>query len=81
MLFLSISMTSTAILEGIARGIPGMVVRDMPVEETPYYDPHCIPIVPSQDIATRIQQLNSKAAWESLSETQNQWFIRETKPD
>lgn len=81
MIFLSISLTSTAILEGIARGIPGMTVRDVPIDETPYYAPDFVPCLPSDKAADFISNLNSKAAFDNLREKQQIWFERETSPN
>ena len=73
MVFASISATSTAILEGIARGIPGIVIRDVPIDETPYYDPAFVPCVASAELGT-------KAAYETLQSRQRIWFDAETGP-
>lgn len=78
MVFLSISLTSTAIFEGIARGIPGMVIRDFPVDETPHYDPDFIPCVQSEKAAEFIESLSGREAWERLRDRQRLWFTRET---
>lgn len=78
MVFLSISLTSTAILEGIERGVPGMTVRDVFVDETPYYDPAFIPCLPSKQAADFIAGLNSMATYNKLRERQKVWFDRET---
>ncbi|MEP0190110.1 MAG: hypothetical protein ABJE00_06825, partial [Erythrobacter sp.] len=81
MVFLSISMTSTAVLEGIARGIPGMTVRDVLVDETPYYDPDYIPCLPSDRAADFIFKLNSATTYDSLCKRQRVWFDQETSPN
>ncbi|MEM7718486.1 MAG: hypothetical protein AAF222_04725 [Pseudomonadota bacterium] len=78
MVFLCVSATSTAILEGIARGIPGIVVRDIPIDETPYYDPASVPILASDQLGSFLSALNSKSAWEALVEKQRKWFQQET---
>jgi hypothetical protein len=80
MVFLSISLTSTAIFEGIARGVPGMTARDVLIEETPYYDPSFVPCITSDKAASFILSLNSKAAYDALREKQKVWFDRETSP-
>ncbi|MEM6891657.1 MAG: hypothetical protein AAF636_26570 [Pseudomonadota bacterium] len=78
MVFMSISLTSTALFEGIARGIPAIVVRDVAVFETPYYDPNYIPCLPSSEVATFVSGLNRKEAWEDLRRKQLEWFGEET---
>jgi hypothetical protein len=78
MVFMCISLTSTAIFEGIARGIPGMVVRDMPVRETPYYNPDFVPCIESGQLEPFISSLNDPAAWDELRQRQLIWFERET---
>jgi hypothetical protein len=75
---MSISMTSTAILEGIPRGIPGVTVRDVLIDETPYYDPEFVPRLTSDKVVGFIENLNSKAAMDDLRERQRTWFERET---
>lgn len=81
MLFASISMTSTAILEGIARGIPGIVVRDIPIDETPFYDPEYVPCLKSHELGQFLSVLNSKTAWDALRDKQNDWFRQETESE
>ncbi|MEP3635843.1 MAG: hypothetical protein ABJN14_01100 [Paracoccaceae bacterium] len=78
MIFVSISATSTAILEGISRGIPGMVVRDQPINETPNYDPDYIPRLKSSEFSEFLSKLNSRIAWEELRDQQLTWFENET---
>ncbi|MEO1732065.1 MAG: hypothetical protein AAFR45_00315 [Pseudomonadota bacterium] len=78
MVFMSISATSTAIFEGIARGIPGFTVQDVPVDETPYYDPKVIPRIRSDELNRFLFDLNSKTAWEELRDRQMAWFETET---
>lgn len=78
MVFMSVSMTSTAILEGIARGIPGLVVRDVPIDETPCYDPEFVPRLTSDELGAYLAGLASKSAWEDLRARQGAWFRQET---
>lgn len=78
MVFLSISLTSTALLEGIARGIPAIVIRDVPVRETPHYDPDYVPCIPSHAVAETLERLKDRAAWEALRDRQAEWLARET---
>lgn len=79
MVFVCVSLTSTAILEGIARGIPGFVVRDVPVDETPHYDPDSVPFIRSEQLGTFLGSLKSKASWNELREKQRTWFECETR--
>ena len=78
MVFLSISSTSTAVFEGIARGVPGMTVRDVLVDETPYYDPDFVPSLSSKQAGDFILSLKSEATYNELRERQKIWFDRET---
>lgn len=78
MIFLCVSLTSTAILEGIARGVPGMVVRDIPVDETPVYCHDSVPYVASSQLGEFLVKLNSDQAWTDLLHRQQAWFERET---
>ncbi|MFK7751054.1 MAG: hypothetical protein AB8B51_00760 [Sedimentitalea sp.] len=79
MVFLSVSLTSTAILEGIARGIPGLVVRDVPADETPYYDPDYVPCLASDQLGGYLKGLSSKASWDRLRDRQGEWYRQETQ--
>lgn len=81
MVFMAISATSTALLEGIARGIPAVVVRDIPIEETPHYPPVIIPCLPSANLGNFLADLNGKAAWDALRDRQYAWFRSETAND
>ncbi|MEX0339740.1 MAG: hypothetical protein AB3N11_11955 [Arenibacterium sp.] len=78
MVFLSVSMTSTAILEGIARGIPGLVVRDIAIDETPHYDPEFVPCLASDRLEQFLNDLRSRTVWEALRDRQSEWFRQET---
>ena len=80
MVFLSISHASTALLEGIARGIPGMIIRDVPIDETPHYDPEFIPCLTSDHALEFITNLNSEEAMKTLIARQKIWFEQETNP-
>ena len=49
MIYLTISFGSTALLEGLGRGIPCMIVRDFPVEDYTGIDSTSVPIGDAQD--------------------------------
>lgn len=79
MVFASVSLASTALLEGMARGVPAMILRETPVRETPVYDADYLPIAGPDEIARRLETLTSAAAWEALCAPQREWFARETQ--
>lgn len=78
MVFVSISLTSTALFEGVARGIPCFTVQETPAIETPYYDPAVIPCIPSSEVEGFLATLRTKPAWTALRDRQAEWFRKET---
>jgi len=78
MLFMSVSFTSTAIFEGISRGIPGAIIQKRPYEETPYYNPEYIPRVHPDELKPFLGNLKSKENWAALARRQMTWFKKET---
>lgn len=57
MVFASVSMGTSALIEGLTRGIPGFVVREFPVRDYTTLDAEAFPILP----ATEAMELLAKA--------------------
>lgn len=50
MLFVAVSVGSSALLEGMGRGIPAIVVRDFPVRDYTTIDPEVVPTGPTDEV-------------------------------
>lgn len=77
-IFLSISHASSALLEGIGRGIPGMVAREIPVEDYIEIDPRAIPTGDVATIASAVAACRDPAFFEELIARQRAWYAAET---
>ncbi len=78
MIFLTVSLASSALLEGIGRGVPAMVVREGPVEDYVAIDPAVVPAVPPDVILSEIEACCSGEKYEALRKLQADWFRAET---
>lgn len=74
MIFLSIGFGSTAILEGIGRGIPGMIVRDFRVEDYTDIDPLYVKTDTVDAIVTEIQRCSDATYMQFLAQSQVNWY-------
>lgn len=66
MLFASISMGSSALLEGLSRGIPGLVVRDFPVRDYTTLDERAFPTGTAQEMLAVVEACLSQDGYETL---------------
>jgi tetratricopeptide (TPR) repeat protein len=66
MLFASISMGSSALLEGLSRGIPGLVVRDFPVRDYTTLDERAFPTGTAPEMLAVIESCLSEDGYETL---------------
>lgn len=80
MLFASISLTSTALIEGIARGIPGFVVQDTKVGDTHFIDAGGFPCLRSEDVPGFVAEMKDTKAWTALRDQQRDWYVAQTAP-
>ncbi len=73
-IFVSVTLPSSAFLEGLARGIPAMLIADqradhyVPIEGSP------IPVVASLEAWARFEELTDPANYERLAKAQVDWF-------
>lgn len=78
MLFVTIGFGSSAILEGIARGIPGMIVREDKVEDYTLLDTAVIPTGDVGTIITEIQRCRDLTYRTELIARQVAYYCNET---
>ena len=77
MLFVSISMGSSALLEGLSRGIPGCVVRDFPVRDYTTLDDKAIPTGPSRAMLDIVASCLRPGGYEQLLERELVYYAAE----
>ncbi|MEA2022941.1 MAG: hypothetical protein U9N79_01480 [Actinomycetota bacterium] len=77
MLFVSISMGSSALLEGISRGIPGVVVRDFPVRDYTTLDEDTFPTGASTEMLDVIASCFEPGGYEQLLEHELDYYAAE----
>lgn len=78
MIFVTISFGSTALLEGLGRGIPCMIVRETPVEDYSAIDPTHIPVGSIELVTGEIQKCRSHEYLKLLATRQLAWYARQT---
>lgn len=76
-LFVSISMGSSALVEGLSRGIPGVVVRDFPVRDYTTLDDKAIPTGPSREILDVVASCFEPGRYEQLLENEIEYYAAE----
>ncbi|KAB7741924.1 hypothetical protein GA707_17130 [Nostocoides sp. F2B08] len=69
-LFMSVSVSSSALLEGVVRGIPGVVVRGGYSRDYLTADDGSVEELSLSTVAERLAQLSSEGAWATLREAQ-----------
>lgn len=72
LLYVSISMGSSALLEGITRGIPGLIVRDFPVADYTTIADGAIPVVPLAEAVETIRSCGAADVRQELAQAQVQ---------
>ncbi len=78
MIYITVSYGSTALLEGLGRGIPCMIVREVPVEDYTAIDPAFAPIGKVAEIVARIERCKDPAEFDALTRRELVWYARET---
>jgi hypothetical protein len=81
MIYLSIDYGSTALLEGIARGVPCMIVREQPIVDYTLLSEAVVPIGDAEAIWACIGRCRDPAHYERLARSQIDWLTAETTPD
>ncbi len=78
MIFVTVSFGSTAIFEGLGRGIPSMVVRDIAVEDYAAIDAESVPIGPVDMILDEIRKCRDPAHFMEITRRQLAWYNSQT---
>jgi hypothetical protein len=81
MIYVTVSYGSTALLEGLSRGIPCMIVREVPVEDYTDIDPGFAPIGTVEEIVAHIKRCTDPAEYDALARRELAWYARETNFD
>lgn len=74
MIFLSISLRTSALLEGLGRGIPCMIIKEGNVEDFSDIDPAYIPIGSVQSIVGELSRCTYHQYLKMLTERQLAWY-------
>jgi hypothetical protein len=78
MIYVTISFGSTALLEGLSRGIPCMIVRDFPVEDYTGINSPSVPIGDVETIIAQIRQCQDSCELNALTRRELAWYEQET---
>lgn len=78
-LFVSISTGSSALIEGLGRGIPGIIVRDFPVRDYTTLDQDTLPIGPTSEMLAIIESLFEADGYERLVERELAHYATEVQ--
>lgn len=77
MLFVSISMGTSAVIEGLSRGIPGIVVRDFPVRDYTTLDENALPTGPVDEMLDVVASCTESDKYMELLERELQYYATE----
>ena len=78
MLFVTVSVGSSALLEGLGRGIPGLIVRDFPVNDYTTLSPGALPIGPTDEMLEVVRACAMPAGLSALAEQEMHYYVEET---
>jgi hypothetical protein len=78
LVFMSVSFGSTALLEGLGRGIPCMVVREGALEDYTAIDPAFIPVGDVPLILETLCRLRDPTEFDRITRRQLEWYRNET---
>jgi len=79
MVFLSVCFGSTALLEGLGRGIPCMIARDYPLEDYTYFDERSVPVGKVGDILQALAHCGEPGVIEALTRQELAWYASQTQ--
>jgi hypothetical protein len=77
MVFVTVSFGSSALLEGMSRGIPAMIVRDFPVEDYTTIDTSVVSTGTTDEIIAEIHACIDPAHRQRLIDRQSAYYRRE----
>jgi hypothetical protein len=66
------------LLEGLSRGIPCMIVREVPVEDYTDIDPAFAPIGNVEEIVAQIERCKDPVEYDALTQRELIWYAQET---
>ncbi|NHA01630.1 hypothetical protein G5V59_22790 [Nocardioides sp. W3-2-3] len=78
--FVSVSVGTTALLEGIAGGTPGFVVRDFPVRDYTTLDADAFPTLTVPGALDLLRGLATREGYDGLLQRERAWARTETRP-
>jgi hypothetical protein len=78
MIYMTVSYGSTALLEGLGRGIPCMIVREAAVEDYTGIDPAFAPIGNVEEIVAQVERCKNPADYDALTRRELIWYAQET---
>ncbi len=78
LIYVSVSFGSTALLEGLGRGIPCMIVREIPVEDYTAIGPDVFPVGSVDMVLARLRECRDFSAFRAMTEAQLAWYAQET---
>ena len=81
MLFVSIGMGSSALIEGLSRGIPGLVVRDFPVRDYTTLNDETFPTESTAQALSTVEACAEPNGYKLLLEDELDYYIAELDTD
>lgn len=78
MVLVSVSMGSTALVEGIGRGIPGMIVRDQRIEDYTALSAEFSQVGDIDCIVSQIRSCDDSSFYTALARKHLEWYAAET---
>lgn len=78
-LFVSISLGTSALIEGLGRGIPGLIVRDFPVRDYTTLNEEALPIGPTPAMLSVIESVFEPNGYERLLESELAHYASEVQ--
>ncbi|WP_152650500.1 hypothetical protein [Demequina aurantiaca] len=76
----SVSVGSTALIEGVSRGIPGLIIRESQVRDYLALEAGSLPVFTSLEAVDWLESHVSQGAWEAWREQQVSWLETELAP-
>ncbi len=75
--FMSVTLASAALMEGLGRGIPFMITRETSVEDYMFIDPEVVPVGSADFIIDELLKLRDPQKFRSFTERQLHWYSQE----
>ncbi|MFK3857837.1 hypothetical protein [Agrobacterium pusense] len=75
--FMSVTLASTALMEGLGRGIPFMIARETDAEDYLFVNSEFVPVGPVDLIIDELLKLRDPQKFRSFTERQLHWYSQE----